>query len=85
MDNEALKDLIISANSDISKAYFDVNNPKPFFECIDFIMDKLKDTTDIEEIYSQYVLNIRTKPQFLTEISTKFLISIIIDNMNMGG
>lgn len=81
LDNESKKDVIISVNSDISKAYFDVNNPKPFFDCIDFIMDELKNTTNMEKIYREYILNIKVKPQFLTEMSTKFLISMIIDNV----
>ena len=81
LDIEAKKDIIISVNSDISKAYFDVNNPKPFFNCIDFIIDELKNTTDMEKIYRKYILNVKVKPQFLTEKSTKFLISMIIDNV----
>lgn len=81
LDNESKKDVIIRVNSDISKAYFDVNNPKPFFDCIDFIMNELKNTTNMEEIYRNYILNIKVKPQFLTEMSTKFLISMIIDNV----
>lgn len=81
LDIEAKKDIIIRVNSDISKAYFDVNNPKPFFNCIDFIIDELKNTTDMEKIYRKYILNVKVKPQFLTEKSTKFLISMIIDNV----
>ena len=77
LDIEAKKDIIIRVNSDISKAYFDVNNPKPFFNCIDFIIDELKNTTDMEKIYRKYILNVKVKPQFLTEKSTKFLISMI--------
>lgn len=85
LDDEKIKDLIIRVNSDISKAYFDINNPKPFFECIDFIMEKLKNTNNVEDIYSQYVLSVKKKPKFLTELSTKYLISMIVDSVNMRG
>lgn len=84
LDDEKTKDLIIEVNSDISKAYFDINNPKSFFECIDFIMEKIKYTNNVEEIYSQYVINVKKKPKFLRELSTKYLISMIVDNINIG-
>lgn len=78
---EEKKDLLQNVNSEVSKAFFDVNNSEVFFGFIDFIMNEVKNSKDVNLIIEIAKSRGIEFPPQLTDISAKFLISMIIGGL----
>lgn len=78
LETEEKKDLLQKVNSEVSKAFFDVNNSRIFFSFINFILEEVKISKDVNLIFEVTKSKIIKLPPQLTDISAKFLISMII-------
>lgn len=81
LDIEDKKDKLQECNSNLSRAFFNKNSNRRFWEiCEEIIvfLDKVK-KTHVEEIYTQLFSNVRINISYLTPLTIKYLISIILE------
>lgn len=85
MDIEDKKDLLQECNSNLSKAFFNKNQNKVFWNVCEMIVEYITNTTDknVENIYELlFVKYAFKKNSYLTKETILYLISIIIEGLN---
>ena len=81
LDQEDLKDLLQECNSNLSRAFFNKNSNRIFWNVSESIITYLTQNSNNnpEDIYNEIFSDKRIGTSYLTEITLKFLISIIIE------
>ncbi|HLP63455.1 hypothetical protein [Flavobacterium sp.] len=84
MDIEDKKDLLQECNSNLSRAFFNKNSNKTFWDICEKIVEYRTTTTDndVENIYLLLFVDYKFKISYLTKETILYLISIIIEGLN---
>ncbi|PTO66205.1 hypothetical protein [Vibrio splendidus] len=80
LSQDDIEDLLLDCKSNISKAFFDKNSYLFFWTIIENIAFEIhkQKTNNVDEIYEKTKSRINKIPQYLDEISLKYLISLLI-------
>lgn len=75
------KDIIQDCNSNLSKAFFNKNSNRIFWNICEVLISFLEknDNTDVDEIFNITLEPYKPKLSYLTPITIKYLIAIIIE------
>ncbi|MDR0229894.1 MAG: hypothetical protein LBI72_12650 [Flavobacteriaceae bacterium] len=81
VDNEDIKDIIQECNSNISRAFFNKNSNKVFWNICEKIISFLNvsKSKDVEYIYLEIFKDSNFRISYLKDLTIKYLISIIIE------
>jgi hypothetical protein len=81
LDFEDKKDTIQECNSNLSRAFFNKNSNREFWKICEIIIEYLEsqDVTDVEMIFNNLFTKYKFRISYLTPITIKYLIAIIID------
>lgn len=81
LDFEDKKDTIQECNSNLSRAFFNKNSNREFWKICEIIIEYLEsqDLTDVEMIFNNLFTKYKFRISYLTPITIKYLIAIIID------
>lgn len=81
LDFEDKKDTIQECNSNLSRAFFNKNSNHEFWKICEIIIEYLEsqDITDVETIFNKLFNKYKFRISYLTPITIKYLIAIIID------
>ncbi len=81
LDQEDLRDLLQDCNSNLSRAFFNKNSNRVFWNVCELIITFLSenDKNNPEEVYNLIFSNKKVRSSYLTDMTLKFLISIIIE------
>lgn len=80
-DNEDVKDIIQDCNSNLSRAFFNKNSNKVFWNVCEKIISFLNEneSKDVEHIYTEAFKGYTFRILYLKDLTIKYLISIIIE------
>lgn len=80
-DNEEIKDILQECNSNLSRAFFNKNSNRVFWNVCEKIIMFLNDnkSSDVEYIYSETFKDYTFRISYLKDFTIKYLISIIIE------
>ncbi|WP_144891374.1 hypothetical protein [Flavobacterium tiangeerense] len=80
-DNEEIKDILQECNSNLSRAFFNKNSNRVFWNVCEKIIIFLNDnkSSDVEYIYSETFKDYTFRISYLKDFTIKYLISIIIE------
>ena len=80
---EDKKDVLLDCNSNLSRAFFNKNNNKGFWLICEKIISYFSnnDNRDVETVYCEIFKPNSVRISFLTDITIKYLISIIIEGL----
>ncbi|ANS87432.1 hypothetical protein VSVS12_03732 [Vibrio scophthalmi] len=80
MSEDDIEDMLLDCKSNISKAFFDKNSYILFWSIIENITFEIhkKKTSNVDEVFNKTKSRINKIPQYLDEISLKYLISLLI-------
>ncbi|MDH6603738.1 hypothetical protein OKW23_000879 [Bacilli bacterium PM5-9] len=81
LDMEERRDKILTVNSEVSKTYFDVNNPEVFFEFLNEVICIVENEKNVDKVYTILIKNKINIPKTLTELSVKYMISMILGGL----
>ena len=81
LDNEDIKDIIQECNSNLSRAFFNKNSNKEFWNVCEKIITFLNvnKSNDVEYIYSETFKDYTFRVSYLKDLTIKYLTSIIIE------
>ena len=81
LDQEDLRDLLQDCKSNLSRAFFNKNSNRIFWNVCELIITFLSenDNNNPEEIYNQVFSKKNIRTSYLSDMTLKFLISIIIE------
>lgn len=80
LDEDDAEDLLLECRSNISKAFFDKNSYVLFWSIIEHIIFEIhkEKSKKVDDIYEKTKNKINKIPQYLDEMSLKYLISLLI-------
>jgi len=80
LDEDDVEDLLLECRSNISKAFFDKNSYILFWNIIERIIFEIhkEKSKKVDEVYENTKNRINKIPQYLDEMSLKYLISLLI-------
>lgn len=80
-DNEEMKDILQECNSNLSRAFFNKNSNRVFWNVCEKIILFINEnkSTDVEYIYSETFKDYNFRISYLKDFTLKYLISIIIE------
>lgn len=81
LDQEEIKDILQECNSNLSRAFFNKNSNKVFWNVCEKIITFLNESksTDVEYIYAETFKDYTFRISYLKDLTIKYLISIIIE------
>jgi len=81
LDNEEIKDIVQECNSNLSRAFFNKNSNKVFWNVCEKIITFLNEnkSSEVEYIYSETFKDYTFRISYLKDFTVKYLISIIIE------
>ncbi len=81
LDSEDIKDILQECNSNLSRAFFNKNSNKVFWNVCEKIISFLNvnKSNDVEYIYSETFKDYTFRISYLKDLTIKYLISIIIE------
>lgn len=81
LDLEDKKDIIQECNSNLSRAFFNKNSNRVFWEVCEMIIEymELNNTLDVKEVFETLFKGYVFKISYLTPITIKYLIAITIE------
>ncbi|WP_134168327.1 hypothetical protein [Breznakia blatticola] len=76
--HEEQKDIILSIYAEISRAFFNLNNPVELFSFLDVVVEEVRKRDDVEYVYQNVMNKITNLPSELSELSSKYIISVTL-------
>lgn len=78
-DEEERKDLLQECNENLSRAFFDKNGCREFWEVTEKLMNILKEKPDdsVFDVYSNLILVVNVKTEYLTKETLLYMISLV--------
>lgn len=78
-DEEERKDLLQECNENLSRAFFDKNGCREFWEVTENLMNILKEKLDdsVFDVYSNLTLVVNVKTEYLTKETLLYMISLV--------